>query len=140
MRVSGGYWVVVTTLEAFRLQGPNVVSFQLETGGQHEGVGRLLGCSNYSVEPVLRGRHPLLPKGKHFTLEAFRLQGPNVVSFQLETGGQRWHVVGFYIAPDNALTIEDVITVTIKWFRGADILVAGDFNADLAEPERNTRN
>ena len=86
------------------------------------------------------GGTPFYQKVEHFTLEAFRLQGPNVISFQLETGGQRWHVGGFYIASDNALTIDDVITITIKWFRGADILVAGDFNADLAEPERNARN
>ena len=33
-------------------------------------------------------------KAENFTLEALHLHSPNVFSFQMELGGQRWHVVG----------------------------------------------
>ena len=44
-------------------------------------------------------------KAENFTLEAIRLHGPNVISFQMATGGKRWHVVGCYIAMDETSTI-----------------------------------
>ena len=68
-----------------------------------------------------------------------RLHGPNVVSFQLVLGGQRCNVVGFYLVPYDALTIESIVVAMIQQPHGAEMLVAGNFNSDLAAPERNTR-
>ena len=43
--------------------------------------------------------------------------------------------MGCYIAPDNASTIEAFVADIGQWPHRADILVDGDFNANLAAPE-----
>ena len=48
-------------------------------------------------------------EAEHSTLETLCLHGPNAVNFHLEMRQQQWHVVGFYIYHNNALTIEDVV-------------------------------
>ena len=78
-------------------------------------------------------------EAEHFTLEALRLHGPKVASFQLAPRGKRWYVVRCYIAPDNASTIEAVVAATSQKPCGADLLVIGNFNADLESPEENAR-
>ena len=50
-------------------------------------------------------------------------------------GRQQWHVVGCYITPDDASTIEDVAVAISRRTQKADLLVAGDFNANMDEPE-----
>ena len=44
-------------------------------------------------------------EAENFAIEESRLHCPNVISFQLVIGRWRWHVVGFYITLDDALTI-----------------------------------
>ena len=75
----------------------------------------------------------------HFVVEAVQQFGPNVVSFQLATGERRWYIVGCYLAPDDTLTIESVVVALKERPRGARLLVAGDFNVNLAEPEGDRR-
>ena len=41
--------------------------------------------------------------------------------------------MGCYIAPKNANTIEDVVATISRRLQGAELLVAGDFNAALDE-------
>ena len=48
-------------------------------------------------------------EAQHSTLETLCLHGPNDVNFHLVMSGNVWHVVGFYIYHNNALTIEDVV-------------------------------
>ena len=43
--------------------------------------------------------------------------------------------MGCYISPYNASTIEDIIASIRRRPQGAELLVAGNFNADLASPE-----
>ena len=62
---------------------------------------------------------------------------PNVMSFQLESGGRRVFIVRCYLFPDGALTIENVFVVISQGLFGSDLQVAGDFNADLAVLEGN---
>ena len=50
-------------------------------------------------------------EAEHVTLEALRLHGPNVVSFHMALGGHWWYVMGCYIAPVNASTIDAVVVV-----------------------------
>ena len=45
----------------------------------------------------------------HFTVEAVRKFGPNVIGFQLATGTRRWYIMGCYLTPDNTSTIERVV-------------------------------
>ena len=44
-----------------------------------------------------------------------------------------------YIAPDITSTIEGIVTVISKRPRRAELLVSGNFNIDLAEPEGTSR-
>ena len=75
----------------------------------------------------------------HFAVEAFHQFGPNVVGFQLVTGVRRWYIVGCYLAPDDTLTIESVVAALKERPMGAKLLVAGDFIANLVDPEGDRR-
>ena len=62
-----------------------------------------------------------------------RHRGPNVISFEVVTIRRRWYIIGCYIAPDDARTIERVVTALGDQPRGTALIVAGDFNTDLGE-------
>ena len=49
------------------------------------------------------------------------------------TGKRRWYIIGCYIAPDDARTIERVVTALGDQPRVTALIVAGDFNTDLGE-------
>ena len=49
------------------------------------------------------------------------------------TGRRRWYIIGCNIAPDDARTIERVVTALGDQPRGTALIVAGDFNTDLGE-------
>ena len=66
-------------------------------------------------------------------MEEVRTYGPNVISFEVVTGQRRWYIIGCYIAPDDARTIERVVTALGDQPRGTALIVAGDFNTDLGE-------
>ena len=65
--------------------------------------------------------------------------GPNVIGFQLATGARRWYIVGVYLTPKETTMMEQVSKVIRSKPRGAELLVAGDFNVDLASPEGDRR-
>ena len=81
----------------------------------------------------------LYRKVDHFAIKELRLHFPNIISFQMVTGRRRWHVLGCYIAPSNAFTIEEVSAAIRDQHYGSELLVAGKFNANLAEPEGTPR-
>ena len=72
-------------------------------------------------------------------MEAFQKFRPNVVGFQLATGERRWFTVGCYLAPNDTSTIDSVVAELKELPRGAELLVAGDFNVNLEEPEGDWR-
>ena len=72
---------------------------------------------------------------EHFAIKEIRLHGVNVISFQLVKGRKGWHAVGCYIVPIGASAIEDVTAAIRDQPLGAELLVSGDLNANLAEPE-----
>ena len=47
--------------------------------------------------------------------------------------------MGCYLAPDDTSTIESVVAALKERPMGAKLLVAGEFNANLAEPEGDWR-
>ena len=49
------------------------------------------------------------------------------------TGRRQWYIIGCYIAPDDARTIEGVVTALRDQPRGTALIVARDFNTDLRE-------
>ena len=75
----------------------------------------------------------------HFMVEAVEKFGPNVLGFQLATGAQRWYIIWVYIAPEDTDTMERVVAAIQKKPQGAELMVAGDFNADIAAPEGDRR-
>ena len=71
----------------------------------------------------------------HFAVEDVQKFGLNVVGFQLAIMARRCYIMGFYFALNNTSTIESVVAALKERPRGAELLVAGDFNENLAEPE-----
>ena len=59
--------------------------------------------------------------------------GQNVISFELVTDRRRWYIIGCYLAPDEARTIEWVVTALGDQPRGTALIVAGDLNTDLVD-------
>ena len=55
------------------------------------------------------------------------------------TGARQWYIVGVYLAPDDTETMERVSEAIRSRPRRAELLVAGDFNADLATLEGDRR-
>ena len=54
-------------------------------------------------------------------------------------GERRWSIVGCYLAPDDTSTIERAVEALRDQTKGAELLVAGDLNTNLAAPEGDQR-
>ena len=67
----------------------------------------------------------------HFQFEVMQRHEPNVLSFQVDSGGRRWSILGCYLVPNNAATLECIATAIGQRPRGAALLMEGDFNTDL---------
>ena len=74
-----------------------------------------------------------------FAMEAVRQYGPNVMSFELWTGARRWYIIGCYLAPDDTSTIESVVAALKDRPKGTALVVTGDLNTELEEPENDRR-
>ena len=72
-------------------------------------------------------------------VEVVETFGPNVLGFQLVTGVRRWYIVGVYIAPEDTTSMERVVEAIHRKPRGAELLVALDFNVNIAAPEEDRR-
>ena len=70
-------------------------------------------------------------EGAGFAVEEVRQYGPNVLSFDVVSGRRRWYIIGVYLAPDDAQTIERVVTALWDQPKGTALVVAGDLNTDL---------
>ena len=57
----------------------------------------------------------------------------------METGERQWYIIGCYLDPENALTIESVVAVLIELVRGAKLIMAGGVNSHIAHPEEAGR-
>ena len=75
----------------------------------------------------------------NFAVEAVRKFGPNVIGFQLATGAWRWYIMGCYLAPDDTSTMDRVVKALQSQPMGAELLVTGDFNLNLATSEGGRR-
>ena len=75
----------------------------------------------------------------HFMVEAVEKFGPNVLGFQLATGARRWYIMGVYIAPEDTPMMDWVVELIWMKPRGAELLVAGEFNVNIAAPEGDRR-
>ena len=74
-----------------------------------------------------------------FAMEAVQEFGPNVIGFQLAMGARRCYIVGCYLTLDDKSTMERVVEALWSRPRGAELLMAGDLNANLAALEGERR-
>ena len=73
----------------------------------------------------------------HFVVEGVERCGPNVLGFQVKTGERRWYIVGAYVTPEDEVTMETVVAAIGRRPRGAELMVAGDFNVDITAPSQD---
>ena len=78
-------------------------------------------------------------EGADFAVEEVRPYGANYISFEVVTRRRRWYIIGCCIAPDDARTIERVVTALGDQPRGTALIVAGDLNTDLGEMANDGR-
>ena len=102
--------------------------YMQESSGYRVVATEALSANSTSVAVLYRA-------AEHFSVEALQTYGVNVTSFQLASGDQRRFILGCYLAPDDALTIEEVVAATSQRPWGAALLVVGDFNTELGAPE-----
>ena len=77
--------------------------------------------------------------GMYYSRRLLTIGTTNVLSFEVATGGRRCYIIGCYIAPDDARTIEQVVMALGYQPRGTALLVAKDFNTDLGETTSDGR-
>ena len=70
-----------------------------------------------------------------FSVKVLQQFGTNVVIFHLVKGEQQWYIIGCYLSPDHASTIECVLVDVGNRPLWSELLVAENFNADLTGPE-----
>ena len=70
-----------------------------------------------------------------YAVEAIHHFRPNVIGFHLTTGERRWYIVGCYLTPDYTSITESVIAALKERPQGAELLVAGDLDINLADME-----
>ena len=81
----------------------------------------------------------LYRKAEQSTIEELCPHVPNVIRFQMLTGRRRWHILGCYISPRDASNIEDIVAAIRVWPYRAQLLVAGNLNANLEDTERRPK-
>ena len=69
-----------------------------------------------------------------FVVEAVERCRPYVMVWQVVTGAKRWYIVGAYIAPEDEVTTEMVVNAIGRRPPGAELMVAGDLNANILAP------
>ena len=57
----------------------------------------------------------------------------------MATGEWRWCIIRCYISRNDASTIDSVVTALKECPRGSKLLVAGDLNVNLEDPEGDHR-
>ena len=79
---------------------------------------------------------PLWEESKLYELEEAKARGPNVITFELMTGSDRYYVVGCYIPPSDVTgtTIATIEQAMAEMPKGCIPLIIGDLNVDLANP------
>ena len=75
-----------------------------------------------------------------FTVDSIQNFGPDIASFQLVTGERQWFIIGCYPPPYNASVIQSVVAALRGFPQRSELMVAGDFNAELAPPDGDRNN
>jgi hypothetical protein len=68
---------------------------------------------------------------QHFKVEVVNIVSPNVLMFQLVTGGVRFFVMGAYIPPADTMGVDDLRNAWAKCPTNCKPLLLGDLNIKL---------
>ena len=60
--------------------------------------------------------------------------GPNIVTFQLTTGDERFYVIGIYVPPDCSNGVDDLRRAWDACPQGCKPIILGDFNINFGYP------
>jgi hypothetical protein len=84
-----------------------------------------------------QGGIALLRTGEHrdFEVEAVKIVSPNVLTFQLITGGVRFFVMGAYIPLADTTGVDDLCTAWANCPANCKPLLLGDLNIDFGSPQ-----
>ena len=67
-------------------------------------------------------------------VEAARILMPNLLTFQLVTGNERYYCMGAYIPPNNTMGVEDLQSAWDACPDGCIPIILGDLNIDFRDP------
>jgi hypothetical protein len=65
--------------------------------------------------------------------------GPNIVTFQLTTGDERFYVIGIYVPPDCSNGVDDLRKAWDACPQGCKPIVLGNININFGYPRKNGR-
>ncbi len=74
------------------------------------------------------------PGHRDFEVEAVYLASPNILMFQLVTGGVRFFVMGGYIPPADTTGVDDLCAAWTRCPANCKPLLLGDLNTDFKAP------
>ena len=83
-----------------------------------------------------QGGIALLWKENHpgYEVESARIATPNLLTFQLVTGDERFYCMGIYTPPTDTMGVEDLWAAWEACPEGCIPLVLGDLNINFSEP------
>ena len=70
-----------------------------------------------------------------FLVEAAHIVSPNVLTFQLITGEDRFYVIGAYISPADTAGVDDLCVTWAQCPPNCKLLLLGDLNFDFWAPK-----
>jgi hypothetical protein len=69
-----------------------------------------------------------------FLVEAMHIVSPNVLTFQLITGDERFLIIGAYISPSDTMGVDDLCAAWAKCPQNCKLLLLGELNFDFWAP------
>jgi hypothetical protein len=84
-----------------------------------------------------QGRIAVLWRPGHwdFEVEVVHLASPNILTFQLVTGGVYFFVMGAYVPPADMTGVDDLRATWAKCPANCKLLLLGDLNIDIKAPQ-----
>ncbi len=125
--LAGPAVVVLTAMKTMDNRYPHFTSgfrvLSSKAASQHQGGIALLWRENHPGVEV----------------EVTRILTPNLLTFQLVTGNERYYCMGVYIPPNDIMGVEDLPSAWDACPAGCIPIISGDLNIDFETPTSNWR-
>jgi hypothetical protein len=72
---------------------------------------------------------------KLYEIKGWQVRGPNVITFVVVTGVERYYAVGCYILPNNLMMLTHVEGAWNNYPKGRIPILLGDLNINLVSPQ-----